>query len=612
MAGKLEGITIEFRGDATPLNKALRQVNSEAFKAQQELSKINTALKFNPTSVDLWKQKQDVLNKRIKATDEELNVLRQTQEKMDAAGVEKNSEEYRRVQRAIIEAESKLKTFKAQLRQVGNVKLKAVSEQFKKVGTSLKSAGQSLRGLSTAAAGVTASIGALAYKSGKWADDLNTMSKQYGIATEELQKYSAAADLVDVSTEAIANSHLKLERTMYSASKGSKSTAEAFEQLGVSVTNSDGSLRDSDEVFTDVISALGTMQNQTERDALAMKLMGKSASELNPLILDGGETYKQVAETMKKYNLEFVDQETLDNANKFNDSLDTIKMIGLTTFQNLGAQLAEYLAPALEKIVDYVGRFANWLSQLSPRTQAIIAVISALVAGLAPLLIIVGTIATLIGNIIGLVGVIGPVIAGIAGPIGIAILVIGLLIAAGIALYKNWDRIKAWAKSLKETLINTFNNLKTRVKAIFMAVASAMLAPIQRVASVIKAIVDRIKGFFTGFKIRIPHVPLPHFSITPKGWKIGDLLKGKIPKLGINWYATGGIFESPSIIGVGESGSEAVVPLDKLWKQLDSINGGTEIVINVYPPQGASVEAIAREVERKLINSQKRNKLAWQ
>jgi hypothetical protein len=91
-------------------------------------------------------------------------------------------------------------------------------------------------------------------------------------------------------------------------------------------------------VFQDVITALGGMTDETKRDAIAMQLMGKSASELNPLIMDGGETYKQVSDTLKKYGLDFVDEETLNQANEFNDQLDTMKVIG-TTYKLLSKKI---------------------------------------------------------------------------------------------------------------------------------------------------------------------------------------------------------------------------------------------------------------------------------
>ena len=273
MAGNIKGICIEFRGDTTRLDKALRQVNQETRQIDKELRNVDKALKFNPTSVELWRAKQQLLTQKISETKDKLMLLKQQQQAMDDAGVDKQSFEYQKLQREIVETESKLKTFNGQLKQVGNVSLKAASEQVRQVGQSLESAGQQMQGLSMAAAAVVASLGLISYKAGENADELNTLSKIYSIGTGDLQKYKATADLVDVSVETIAKSHTKLEKSMYSAQDGSGSMAEAFDKLGVSVTDADGNLRDSDEVWQDTIKALGEVENETERDALAMQLM---------------------------------------------------------------------------------------------------------------------------------------------------------------------------------------------------------------------------------------------------------------------------------------------------------------------------------------------------
>ena len=570
--GNVKGICIEFRGDTTKLDKALRQVNQETRSIDKELRQVENALKFNPTNVDLWRQKQQLLTQKVGETKEKLDLLKNAQQQMDADGVDKNSQEYRELQREIITTENKVKNFEGQLKKVGNVNLKAASEQVKELGSKLEAAGQALIPLSTAGAAVAGGIGALAYKSGQAADDLNTLSKVTGIGTEELQKYNAAADLVDVSTEAIAKAHMKLSKNMASAANGSKAQAAAFEQLGVKVTNADGSLRDSDEVFQDVVTALGGMKNETERDALAMQLMGKSAMELNPLIEDQGETYKNVADTLNKYNLDFVDQETLDKANEFNDQLDTMKMLGQTSLAIVGAQLAEYLAPALEKVAGWVGKLAEWLSELDPRVLTVIGVIGALVAAIAPVLIILGKIAFGISSIMSLMSTLGVSFTALMGPIGIAIGIIAALIAIGVLLYKNWDKIKETAGKLKDWVLEKFTALKTKVAEIFNKVKDAMLKPIQKARDLIKAIIDKIKGFFD-FKAKLPKIKLPHFAIQPKGWHLSDLLEGVIPSLGIDWYAQGGIFNSPRVIGVGDSKSpEAVVPIDKLQGMIMAAN----------------------------------------
>lgn len=608
MAGNIKGITIEFRGDTTKLDKALRQINNETRSLDKELKQVDKALKFNPTSVELWRQKQQLLSQKISETKEKLTLLKNEQARMDAAGVDKNSEEYRRLQREIIVTGNQVKTFESQLRAIGNVNLRATSEQFKEMGNKLTAAGQAMQGLSMAAAAVAASIGAVTVKSASWADDINTMSKVYGIGTRELQQYSAAAELVDVDVETIAKSHSKLTKQMNSAAGGTGASAEAFEKLGVSVTNSDGSLRDADAVWQDTIKALGSMENETERDAVAMQLMGKSAQELNPLIEDGGEAYKNLADTLAKYDLDYIDQETLDQANAFNDSLDTIKAVGMVAFQQLGATLAAYLAPAMEKVVDLVGQIAAWFANLSPETQALIAGIAAVVAVLAPLLIGLGKVSFAISSIMGLMATLGPAIGGIVTAFGPVILIIGAVVAAGILLYKNWDTIKAKAIEFKNMVVATFNAFKAQVVAQFNAIKTAIVTPIQNAINTVKGIINRIKGFFPISIGRVmSNLKLPHFKLS------GEFsLKNKtVPHLSVDWYAQGGIFDSPSIVGIGEAGPEAVVPLDKFWDKLDNLNGETNIVINVNGANKNPIE-IAEEVKRILIKETNQRRLAWQ
>lgn len=602
MAGNIKGITIEFRGDTTKLDKALRQINTETRNLDKELKQVDKALKFNPTSVDLWRQKQQILTQKLEQTKDKLELLKKAQADMDARGVDKNSEEYRKLQREIIETESKVKTFTGQLRKIGNVNLRATSEQFKEMGNKLTSAGQAMQGLSMAAAAVAASIGAITVKSAKWADDISTMSKVYHIGTGELQKYSAAADLVDVSVETIAKSHTKLEKSMSSAAKGTGANADAFTKLGISVTNADGSLRDGDAVWQETIAALGNMTNETERDALAMQLMGKSAAELNPLIEDGGETYKNLADTLAKYDLDFIDQDTLNQANAFNDSLDTIKAVGMVAFQQLGTTLAAYLAPAMEKVVDLVGRLASWFGNLSPQTQALIAALTGVVAILAPLLIGFGKVAFAISSIISLVGTVGPVIAGLAGPIGIAVAVIGALVAAGIFLYKNWDTIKAKAKALKDNLVRIFNQVKAKVVSIWNSIKTAIVTPINTAVNTVKTAINKIKSIINGAKLKLPHIKLPHFSISGKF----SLTPPSIPKINVSWYRKAEsdpyMFGNATLFGAGEHNDEILYGRQALMRDIREAagGGGTNVTINVTVNGADNPEDWARRLARQM------------
>lgn len=609
-----KGITIEIDANITKLQKALRDVTKESRNIDKELKKVDKALKFNPTNIELWRQKQELLTQQIDKTSDRLRVLQEKQRRMDSGELEHTEDEYRQLQREIIETESRLKHFEGELRKVGNVNLRATSEQFKEWGNNLESAGRSMQGASMAAGALVGTLGLISYKAGTAADDLNTLSKVTGIGTDELQKYSYAADLVDVSVESIAKSNKKLTRNAYEAANGSKTQAEAFAALGVSVTDSDGNLRDSEAIFQDVIGALGQMTNETERDALAQKLMGKSAAELNPLIEDGGETYKMVADTLKKYDLDYIDQETLDKANEFNDSLDTMKLIGSVAIAQIGSQLAGYLAPALEKVVDVIGRFANWLSNLSPQVLTVIGVIAAVVAAVAPVLIVLGKISFAISSIMSLMATLGPAIGGVVAALGPVVLAIGAVIAVGVLLYKNWDTIKAKATAFKNMVVATFNDFKNKVTTTFNNIKNAIVKPMQTAIDKVKAVVEKIKSWFPiNIGNIFKNVKLPHFKLNGKF----SLNPPSVPKLDIDWYKNGGIFNSPAVIGIGDTprGGEAAVPLDPFWKKMDKIaeaaTGSTVINININGSNRDPRE-IAEEVRKVLIKEVNGRRLAWQ
>lgn len=503
---EVKGLRIELSADTSKLESGIKSVSTALKQTESELRAVDKSLKFNPGNTTLLKQKFDLLKKSVSQTEAKLADLKAKQAKMDASGVDKNSKEYRELEREIIKTGNQLDRAKKKLSDFGSVgkqKLLAVGQGFKNAGDKLTSAGQAMSGFSRACAVALAAVGALVVKSGLWADDLNTMSKVYHISTGELQKYSIAADLVDVSLETIAKSHTKLEKTMISATEGNKKSAKAFKQLGIDVKDSNGNFRDTDEVFQEAIEALGGIEDETKRDALAMKLFGKSANELNPLIEDCGETYKNVSDTMKKYGLEPVSQETLDNANAFNDSIDMMKAIGLTAFQMVGTKLAGYLAPALEKVVDLVGKLAKWFTSLSPRTQMIIAGFLAVGAAIAPLLIGLGKIAFAINALITLGTTIGPLIGGgfaaIAGPVGLVVVAVAAAIAAGVLLYKNWDKVK-------KILTTALNAMKQKFSAVFNAIKAVIVKFKQNAIKIFTAVRAKLvwlKDRFVGFRTAI-------------------------------------------------------------------------------------------------------------
>lgn len=191
MAGNIKGITIQFNGDTTKLDKALREINNNTKSLDKELKQVNNALKFNPTSVELWRQKQQLLSEKVAETKNKLDALKQAQAQMDANGVDKTSKEYRELERQIVTTESQVKNFEKQLRQVGNVSLKALSEQFKQTGQKMQTIGTNMTKYVT---GPILGVGAASVKAfGEVQDGLNVVANKTGATGEELKEMQDTA-----------------------------------------------------------------------------------------------------------------------------------------------------------------------------------------------------------------------------------------------------------------------------------------------------------------------------------------------------------------------------------------------------------------------------------
>lgn len=205
-----------------------------------------------------------------------------------------------------------------------------------------------------------------------------------------------------------------------------------------------------------------------------------------------------------------------------------------------------------------------------------------------------------------------------ANPIGIVVTAIVALIAILVVAYNKCD----WFRSMVDSAFNSvksavgsaasfvkaniidnivgavntgvrkFEEFKNKAGQVFSQARNAITSPMQSAANFIKGIVGSIKGFFN-FKISWPHIPLPHFNIQPNGWNVGDLLKGKIPSLGIKWFANAMnspmVLENPTIfgamngqmLGAGEAGAEVVSGRDTLMKMISQAsNSGKEDIVN--------------------------------
>ena len=666
-SGRIKGITVEIGGDTTKLQKALQDVDKNLRTTQTSLKDVNKLLKLDPKNTELLTQKQKALEKAIGLTKERLDKLRDAQSQ-----VEKGTAEWDALQREIIDTEQKLEGLEKEYKDFGSVatqQIKATGRQLEEAGQKVTDFGQKLAPVSAAAAALGGSLLKMGYDAVANADDLNTLSKQTGLTTEEIQKMQYASDLIDVSFDDIAGALRKMKGNL-------DGHPETWERLGVSVTNADGSMRDVNDIFHDVIGALSQVENGTERDQLAMDIFGKSADSLAGIIDDGGAALDDFGQKAEDAGL-ILEQSTLDKLNETNDTLDELKANLGATAGAIGADIAQTLAPALEDIAEHVKNVTGALRDLSPEQTTALLAVAGVVAVVAPVLIVIGQLISAVGAI---AGALAPVIAAIgafAAAFGAPVLAIGVAIGAFVGFLKyhdvieqktnelagklsaSWEGIKASAAEkwegvknaaaekwnaakatitstvdgIKTNVSNTLNNLKTTASGIwesirstaaskFSALKTAITQPIESAKNTIQNAINRIKSIVNGAKLSLPHFKLPHFNISGGRvpWGIGGV--GVKPTISVSWYKKAYqdpiIFTQPTVLptlgglkGFGDgSGAEVVMGLDKL-REVIGANQGSVYNVNIYGAPGMDVNELADAVQQRLADLQRQKEAVY-
>ncbi|PKM75917.1 MAG: hypothetical protein CVU90_15155 [Firmicutes bacterium HGW-Firmicutes-15] len=436
----LKGITLEIDGKTDKLANALEDINKKSKDIESELKEVNKQLKFDPKNSELLAQKQKLLGEAISTSREKLEALKKAEilAREEFAKGSISEEQYRALQREISATEGKLKSLEEQAKKAnGQLTEKQAVENLKNIGKAAAVAG---------AAFIGATVGS-AIAAGQMADEINTLSKQTGLSVEEIQKFKYASDRIDVSLETLTGSMVKLTRNMSSARDGNKATSEAFAKLGVSVTNVDGSLRDNNDVFQESIKALGEVENATERDALAMALFGKSAQDLNPLILGGAEALEKMGKEAEKAGL-ILSQDTLNKANEFADGMDELKAVSEGIFMNIGVEAINFLLPALTDLVSFMKELPIWFEENEWWLTLVGIAMATLVTALIAYNVAAAWGAIVTWTMTTAVGAFSAVMAFLTSPITLVILAIGAFIAIGVLLWKNWDTISAKLKSI--------------------------------------------------------------------------------------------------------------------------------------------------------------------
>ena len=285
-------------------------------------------------------------------------------------------------------------------------------------GGVLRTTGAIVAGVTGAmAAGIAAGTGALASfttSGAAYADEVLTMSTNTHIATDELQAYMYAAELVDVSTETMTNSMARNIRSMNSAAEGTGEVAEAYEALGVSVTDADGNLRDSQEVYWEAIDALGEIDDATQRDALSMTLFGRGAQDLNSLIEVGSEGMAEYAAQAEEAGA-VLSEDTLQQFGEFDDVMQEVGS-GVDAAKNaLGTVLLPVLTELGTEGTGLLGQFTTGIlaangdmGMIAQAIEGLMPQVAGLINEFLPTIISLGSsvISTLISVILSNLGLI--------------------------------------------------------------------------------------------------------------------------------------------------------------------------------------------------------------
>lgn len=367
--------------------------------------------------------------------------------------------------------------------------------------------------LTAAATAAAAALGKLMLDSGKFADDLITLSNKTGISVTQLQELEYAARFVDVSVETMTSSMNKLTRTMGMAQQSLQSgklneQAKAYQRLGVEVMNTDGSLRNNKEVFNEVIDALGKMTNETERDALAMQLFGKSATELNPMIKAGSVELNRLAQEAHQVGA-IVSEDGVSALGSFDDHMQTLNASTQGLMREALAQLAPLindmivgLKEIMPQIIETIQNFIIFVMSNGPTIASLIAAIATGLIAWNVVTMIQGLITVVKGWKLATEGMtLSQALLNVvmsANPIGIIITLIAALVGGLIVLWNTNEDFRKAVTKIFNDILSTISKVVNNIVNLFTVTIPETLS---NVADWFKDIGSNIvKGVWSGIQ----------------------------------------------------------------------------------------------------------------
>lgn len=360
--------------------QALSEIGTGMRVLDSEMRKVQSAYAKNADSVESLAAQNDVLERKILSQTEKIEYLK--------AALQQSAEKYGESDKRTMQWQTSLNNAEAELNNLNN-KLDENKEKIEESGKETGNLGDVVSGLTekfgiklpegmqksmnsmgslnTTSVKIAGGFVALAVaiakaekaliqmtrESAKAADDIMTLNSVTGMSTDSIQELNYMADLTDVSLDRIRDSLKETTNKMQEAATGTGDAYEAYNKLGVEITDVDGQLRSAEDVFYDTIDALGEMKNKTERDALAMDLMSESAQELNPLIEIGSDGLKQYAQ--EAHSMGYVlDNEALTALTEVDDAYQRLQKSQEGAKNQLSAEFAPYLTEFYEKITKLI------------------------------------------------------------------------------------------------------------------------------------------------------------------------------------------------------------------------------------------------------------------
>lgn len=380
------------------LKRAIAEINNGTKVLNSEMRKLTAEYDGNNDSVEFLTQKYDILERQMLSQKDKVEALKKAVADSAAAYGEADS----RTQNWIIQLNNAEAALANTYGEMGRTQtaIENMDKSLDEVSDSTGSAAEGVTSLgdvldtvadklgvklpdgiskftgglgkipastAAAAAGIAAVVAAgiklerklmdVTKESAEAAKELEALSLQSSVSAQDLQAFQYAEDFLDVSTDTLTDSLKDLTTKMSDAKDGNEEVIAMFDQLGVSVTDAGGNLRDSYDVFLDVIDGLGEMSNQAERDALAMGLINESAQKLNPLIEQGSGSLKKYAAEAENVGY-ILSNDQLKALTAVDEAQNRLLKSQEAVSKQISAEYAPYMSDALNQtreLIEKVG-----------------------------------------------------------------------------------------------------------------------------------------------------------------------------------------------------------------------------------------------------------------